>query len=60
MKINMLRTLLYIIVLMSAFFFIGRWVEARKKMIDRQKRLQKQGYSKTEAKQMAWEEFYKK
>jgi len=45
---------------MSAFYFIGRWVEARKKMIDRQKRLQKQGYSKTEAKQMAWEEFYKK
>jgi hypothetical protein len=55
----MITNLLYIAVLIAAFFFASRWVEARKSIIDRQKRLRKQGYSKTEAKRMAWEEFYR-
>lgn len=56
----MIRNLLYISVLIAAFFFASRWVEARKAILERQKRLQKQGYSKAEAKRMAWEEFYGK
>jgi hypothetical protein len=56
----MFRTLLYIFLLISVYYFISRWVEVRKSIIRRRKMLEKQGYSFRVARRMAKEEFINK
>ncbi|MEO8794311.1 MAG: hypothetical protein ABI390_02530 [Daejeonella sp.] len=55
-----MRTLLYVFVLIAAWYFMSRWAEVRRSIINRRKKLEKQGYSYREAKRMAREEFLNK